>query len=128
MDYIERLLKETVAYCGIPWKVIRSSSLNVSAQVRGQDRILEIARRLGARRYVNTPGGRDLYDPAAFAEAGIELRFLPDYTGPHTSILARILHEDGDHLARDILATARISGEHDTVPMGCRSGLTGPSV
>ncbi len=83
---------------------MRSSSLNVPAQVRGQDRILEIARRLGASRYVNAPGGRDLYDSDAFAEAGIELRFLPEYAGPHASILTRILQEHRDDLARDILA------------------------
>jgi len=111
VDYIERMLKLTVTYCGIPWKVVRSSSLNVPAQVRGQDRILEIARRLGARRYVNAPGGRGLYAPSAFAEAGIELRFLPSYAGPHASILTRILQEDRDELARDILATTRVSGE-----------------
>jgi hypothetical protein len=50
VDYIERMLKLTVTYCGIPWMVMRSSSLNVPAQVRGQDRILEIARRLRATR------------------------------------------------------------------------------
>ena len=62
LDYIERLLERTVTYCGLPWRVVRSSTLNVPAEFHGQDRILEIARRLGARRYVNAPGGRDLYD------------------------------------------------------------------
>lgn len=104
LDYIERLLEHVVTYCGMTWKVLRSSTLNVPAEVRGQDRILEIARRLGARRYVNASGGRDLYEPCAFADAGIELRFLPDYTGSHASILTRILREDRDDLAREILA------------------------
>jgi hypothetical protein len=107
LDYIEGLLERTVAYCGIPWTVMRSSSLNIPVEIHGQDRILEIARRLGARRYVNAPGGSDLYDPGAFANAGIELRFLPDYVGPHTSILTRILREDRNDLARDILSTTR---------------------
>ncbi|MGA2795537.1 MAG: WbqC family protein [Roseiarcus sp.] len=102
VDYIERLLERIVAYCGIRWNVMRSSSLNIPAELRGQDRILEIARRLGARHYVNSPGGRQLYDPAAFADAGIELRFLPDYGGPTISILDRILHEDRDALAREL--------------------------
>jgi hypothetical protein len=35
-----------------------------------------IARRLGARPYVNAPGGPDLYDPAIFRNADIDLRFL----------------------------------------------------
>lgn len=104
LDYIERLLERVVACLGLPWRVIRSSTLGVPASVHGQDRILEIARRLGARRYVNAPGGRELYDPAAFAAADIELDFLPDYAGPSTSILARLLRENRDDLAHDIRA------------------------
>lgn len=107
LDYIERLLKHTVTYFGIPWRVMRSSALGVPAEVRGQDRILEIARRLGARRYVNAPGGRDLYDPTAFAHAGISLHFLPDYAGRNDSILTRILRENRNDLARDILASTQ---------------------
>jgi hypothetical protein len=67
VDYIERLLKRAMTYGGIPWKVMRASALNVLAGIRGQERILEIARRLGAHCYVNAPGGRNLYDPAALA-------------------------------------------------------------
>jgi hypothetical protein len=111
LDYIERLLELTVAYCGIHWQVIRSSSLNVPAEIRGQDRILEIARRVGASRYVNVPGGRDLFDPAAFSDAGIELRFLSEYSGPPCSILVRILQEDRDGLARDIRAATGVLAE-----------------
>lgn len=92
--YIERLLESVAGYCGLPWNVVRSSTLGLPNHLHGQDRILEIARRLGAQRYVNSPGGRELYDGAAFANAGIELRFLSDYTGPYLSILDRILHED----------------------------------
>ena len=102
LDYIERLLEITVAYCGLPWRVVRSSTLDVPPEIHGQDRILEIARRLGATRYVNASGGRELYDSAAFDNAGIELRFLADYHGPNASILQRILSDDRSELARDI--------------------------
>jgi hypothetical protein len=105
VDYIARLLECAVACLGLPWNVIRSSSLNLPDSLRGQDRILEIARRLGARRYVNPPGGRSLYDPAAFADAGIELRFLPEYSGPASSILARFMDEDRAALAEELRAT-----------------------
>src|SRR5262245_19581511 len=50
LEYIEHLLNITVTYCGLPWRTVRSSGLEVPADVRGQDRILEIARRLGASR------------------------------------------------------------------------------
>ena len=70
--YIERLLHRVVTYLDLPWNVVRSSSLDVPPSFRGQDRIIEIARRLGARAYVNAPGGRALYERDAFARAGIE--------------------------------------------------------
>ena len=109
LEYIERLLEITVAYCGLPWRVVRSSTLDVPPEIHGQDRILEIARRLGASRYVNASGGRELYDPAVFDDAGIELSFLADYHGPNASMLQRILREDRCHLVRDIGDSAVIA-------------------
>jgi hypothetical protein len=103
VDYIESLLHQIAVYLGLRWNVIRSSTLNVPPNVRGQPRILEIARRLGARRYVNSPGGRDLYDPVAFRNAGIELRFLPVYVGSTASIMSRLVNEHRDDLLQDIL-------------------------
>jgi hypothetical protein len=102
VDYIERLLQQIVIYLGLPWRVIRSSALDLPPSLRGQQRILEIARRLGARRYVNAPGGRHLYDAAAFDQAGVELRFLSEYAGPSASILTRLMTEERDDLARDV--------------------------
>lgn len=102
VDYIVRLLERIVKFLGLPWSVIRSSSLRIPESVHGQDRILEIARRLGARRYVNSPGGRALYDPETFAKSGIELSFLTEYTGPTTSVLTRILREPQANLAREL--------------------------
>lgn len=102
LDYIERLLELAVDYCGLRWETVRSSSLNLPLDIHGQDRILEIARRVGATRYVNAPGGRALYDPAAFEQAGIELRFLTDYPGPKASILSRMLRDERDELTADI--------------------------
>jgi hypothetical protein len=105
VDYIERLLNRVVDYLGLPWNTIRSTALDVPLSFRGQDRILEIARRVGARCYVNAPGGRSLYDAAAFGTADIELKFLTDYAGPTTSILTRILHEHREDLAKEVRRT-----------------------
>jgi hypothetical protein len=104
VDYIVDLLEATCAYLGLPWNVTRSSALGVPDSLRGQERILEIARRLGAERYLNAPGGRDLYDREAFAAEGIELAFLPPYEGRGGSILDRMLHEDRDAVRESITA------------------------
>jgi hypothetical protein len=105
VDYIVRLLKLIVEYLELRWSVVRSSSLGIPASFRGRDRILEISRRLGARRYVNAPGGRALYDPEAFAKSGIELSFLADYAGPTASVLTRILRERRSDLAHEFAAS-----------------------
>lgn len=106
VDYIVWLLESVVAFLGLGWNVVWSSTLDIPASLRGQDRILEIARRLGARRYVNSPGGRSLYDAEAFARRGIELQFLSDYPGPTASILSRVLREDRAALADEIRASS----------------------
>ena len=106
LEYLERLLEVTVGYCELPWRTIRSSTLDVPPEYRGQDRIIDIARRLGATRYVNASGGRELYDAAAFDKAGIELRFLVDYHGPLASILQRMLTDKRDDLIGDIAASS----------------------
>src|SRR5262249_20581654 len=100
--YLERLLGDIVCYLGLPWRVIRSSSLQIPTSMHGERRILEIVRQLGAARYVNAPGGRKLYNADAFAEAGIDLRFLDPYPGPLSSIIVRMIDEDRDKLANDI--------------------------
>jgi hypothetical protein len=102
VDYIERLLHGVVSHLGLRWEIVRSSTLGLPDSVRGQQRIIEIARRLGATRYVNAPGGRSLYDPLMFENAGIELRFLADYPGSSASILGRMLQEDAGLLAQEV--------------------------
>jgi hypothetical protein len=105
--YLERLLEQVVRYFAFPWRVMRSSALGIPAASRGQHRILEIARQLGATDYVNTPGGTGLYNVDDFAEAGIKLHFLAPYPGPSSSILSRIIGEDREALAHEIRMTTR---------------------
>jgi hypothetical protein len=101
-DYISGLLEEATRLMGLSWNVMRSSSLEVADHFRGQARILEIARRLGATRYLNAPGGRDLYETEAFADAGIELEFLEPWAGSGGSILQRLADDDLPTLARQV--------------------------
>lgn len=107
VPYLERLLEQIVRHLALPWRIIRSSALGIPAALRGQERILEIARQLGATRYVNSPGGTDLYDVDAFAEAGVQLHFLTPYPGPSCSILTRMIAEEREELGNDIRTTTR---------------------
>jgi hypothetical protein len=102
VDYISGLLEQASDLLGLAWNVVRSSSLGVPDDVRAQARILEIARRLGATRYLNAPGGRELYDAPTFAEAGIELAFLEPWAGAGGSIVQRLADDDLAGLAGQV--------------------------
>jgi hypothetical protein len=94
--FISSLLK-LARLLGIERPVIRSSTLNVDPRLRAQERIIEIAKRVGGTDYINSPGGKGIYDEVAFEKAGLTLSFLSDYRGSHSSILERII-EDGVEL------------------------------
>ncbi|MEQ8815764.1 MAG: WbqC family protein [Thalassobaculum sp.] len=104
VDYLDDLLGIAGGFLGMSTPRIRSSALGLPADLRGADRILEICRLTGARRYVNAPGGRGLYDHDEFRRRGVELRFLPAWNGPDDSMLHRLLTEPHNLLARDLTA------------------------
>lgn len=100
--YLTELVRDLTAELRLERRLVRSSTLAIGPELHGQERVIAVARALGATRYVNPPGGRELYDPAAFAAAGIELRFLPPYHGAADSILARLLRESPDAVREEI--------------------------
>jgi hypothetical protein len=72
-------LRRVAAALEIDVDIVATSRHHARNGLTGQDRILDICRRESATTYVNLPGGRALYDPAAFRDADIELTFLePD--------------------------------------------------
>jgi len=102
VDYLEQTLALTCAQLSIPFRAQRSSALGIDPGLRGEDRILAICRALGADRYVNSPGGRQLYESSRFVAEGIELRFLAPYRGPEWSILQRLHSEPTSAITKEI--------------------------
>src|SRR5204863_5264388 len=66
VDFLETGLKLVNSLLGIDTPILRSSSLAIAPELRGQERIIAIARARGANTYLNPPGGRALYQPEAF--------------------------------------------------------------
>ena len=100
--YLERQLEHVARHLTNRPRLIRSSSLAIPSALRGQDRILEICRRIDASDYVNAPGGRELYDEVAFGAAGIALHFLSPWEGPFLSLLHQLTVEPWDAIAAEI--------------------------
>jgi len=101
MDFLEPLLSscggpllpflllsmQAVArHFGIVTPVSLASAVDPEHRQRGQDRILELCRRAGACEYINLPGGRDLYDSAAFASRGVRLGFIVPQERPYPQL------------------------------------------
>jgi len=53
-----------------------SSEIPIEHTLKGQDRIIELNKQLGADTYINPIGGVELYRAGDFRREGIELRFL----------------------------------------------------
>jgi hypothetical protein len=102
VQYLLRNLEWSSERIGLKRPILMSSSFDIPDNIRAQDRIIEIVKRINARHYINAPGGVELYDEAAFEAAGLTLSFLPDYTGSYKSILQRFLCESSATIAQEI--------------------------
>jgi len=75
-DFLFNSLRELMSYLAIDAKLVNTSAVYGNSHLKGFSRILDICKQENAATYVNPIGGVDLYDRAAFAEHGVELRFL----------------------------------------------------
>ncbi|KVL10575.1 WbqC family protein [Burkholderia sp. MSMB1826] len=66
--------------------IVATSRRYENASLKAQARIIDIGRQERAAVYVNPVGGQDLYDPDAFAAAGLQLKFLTPDLAPYTSV------------------------------------------
>ena len=102
VDYLERGLVGICSALGITCEFTRSSRLGIAPDIHGQDRILAIADAVGARHYVNSPGGEELYEGREFARRGITLNILKPHRGPSWSMLHRLQSEPAAKLKSEI--------------------------
>jgi hypothetical protein len=105
VGYLMRTLRHVGGLLDLPWRIIRSSEMPIAPELRGEARVIEIVRQLGGTVYVNSPGGRRLYDATSFRNAGMALRFLSDYQGPPWSVLWRMATEPPEALRAEVAAS-----------------------
>lgn len=74
--FLDHQLRQVCDYLGLHPKWHISSALNKDNQLRGQGKVLAICDELGATHYVNTPGGKSLYDAETFKGQGTQLSFI----------------------------------------------------
>ncbi|MCP4569762.1 MAG: WbqC family protein [FCB group bacterium] len=74
--FIIASFKAIMGHLGLERPLMVSSELQQTPGLSGQDRVLDICRRVGAREYVNPVGGRNLYSHEDFENAGVKLMFI----------------------------------------------------
>lgn len=70
-EFNRRLVNAVATYLGIDKPMHLSSSFDVHDT--GDDRLIELIRKVGGKHYISGRGGANYQDPAKFAAAGIEL-------------------------------------------------------
>ncbi len=107
-EQIESGMRRILELLGIERPLIKASTLRVPVGLRAQELIIALAKAAGASTYVNAPGGREMYDHAAFAEAGLDLKFLPAYQGSFASVLERLAESSPSSIAQELLAQCQL--------------------
>ena len=74
--FVLNSLQRCCQFLNITTPFIRSSEIDSGSDLKGQDRVLSIVKRLGSDHYINSIGGTELYGRARFEELGVRLSFL----------------------------------------------------
>ena len=75
-SFLNHQIKELCAYLGINTELILSSSIEKDNSLKGQEKVLQICKKLSATHYVNAAGGKELYSKDIFLQSGISLNFI----------------------------------------------------
>lgn len=114
--YLEFSIRLTCDYLSIETEIIVSSSLTKNNNLKGQSRVIEICKLLGAREYINAIGGKALYSYDDFLKNRIALKFLetdemsyPQFQGdfvPNLSVIDIMMFNSIEKI-RDFLTNCR---------------------
>lgn len=74
--YVHHTLRCTCEHLGLATPLRVSSTVAIDDGLRAQDKVIALARAVGATTYVNSIGGTELYEREAFRAHGLDLRFL----------------------------------------------------
>lgn len=74
--YVSNSIEKIVEYLDIKTKIIYLSELQGETSLKGQERAIDICKRLNVNQYINAIGGQELYNKDDFLKEGIQLNFL----------------------------------------------------
>ena len=74
--YIHHSIVTLCQHLGINTEIRISSDIPIDHSLKSQDKVLALCQASGAKIYINTIGGVDLYDKESFSACGINLKFI----------------------------------------------------
>jgi hypothetical protein len=118
-DFLTKSIIKICALFGLTTEIIPSSRIFEKGELRGQDRIIDICKKMGANEYLNPSGGREIYSHAEFNQCGIQLFFLSpgisleklqvsDGADENFSILELLMHND-KNMIKNRLANSNLA-------------------
>ncbi|MES2588236.1 MAG: WbqC family protein [Bacteroidota bacterium] len=75
-EYIAHSLNIICQYLGIKTQFMISSEIEKDKSLKGEQKIIEICKKLNATHYINPIGGLELYDKSKFFDEKIKLNFI----------------------------------------------------
>lgn len=74
--YVGYSIERIVKYLDLDTKIIYLSDLQGETLLKGEDRVIDICKKLHTDRYINSIGGQKLYTKENFFKEGIQLNFI----------------------------------------------------
>lgn len=74
--FLKESIQHICGYLGIGTRLLLSSEVEKDNALKGEEKIIDICKSLGADRYYNAIGGKELYHAGRFGDEDIELYFL----------------------------------------------------
>ncbi|GHV70715.1 hypothetical protein FACS189420_2960 [Bacteroidia bacterium] len=75
-DYIFYSLGIICTYLNIKTQFQISSQIDINHELKGQNKVLEICKKMNASVYINAIGGQELYSKEIFKNNGMDLKFI----------------------------------------------------
>jgi len=75
-EFISNSIHQICTYLAIKTRIQLSSTIEKNTDLKGQDKIIEICKKLNATQYINAIGGKELYTKDTFLDNQIALNFI----------------------------------------------------
>lgn len=75
-NYIRNSIQTICELLDIKTKITISSTISIDHSLKAEQKVLAICKQLNTTNYINTSGGKGLYDKDRFASEGIKLQFM----------------------------------------------------